>query len=285
VRVAVAAIGAPACGSDARGRPDAPAFAAQVVRRRATAHVSRGGRHAGSVNDPEGRVDLDVDDVGEDRIEFDHVMVAVPDPQRLCSHLADEWGLHVHPDSLDFTDGISNLIVPLEPPQYLEILYVRDEEAFAGTDDVALVETFRRGGGLAGVVLRTSNITAVGEALGQAQSAGASVAGEGSPPWRLVSKPAEPHYPHYIQYLSPSAHERLQRWRQRFTEVAHRQQPGGIVRIEVSGSVHDLTAWLAPAQHLDIRVVEGPPHIAVAVRVGDQVMLFSNESAHPTVSA
>src|SRR5262245_1920928 len=121
----------------------------------------------------------------DDLVYFDHVMVAVNDPQLLCLELAEKWGLHVHSDVGNFADGVSNLIVPLAPPQYLEILYVRDEEAFAGTDDEAIVETLRRGGGLVGVVLRTQNLAAISEMLGQPVTSGAALTGSTSPTWRL----------------------------------------------------------------------------------------------------
>ena len=97
-------------------------------------------------------MDVGTDAVG-DVVRFDHVMFATHDPERLRSELADEWGLHVHPDSTDFADGVSNLIVPLQPPRYLELLYRRDDTAVADTDDAAFDETLRHGGGLVGVVL------------------------------------------------------------------------------------------------------------------------------------
>jgi hypothetical protein len=57
--------------------------------------------------------------------------LAVPDPASLRKVLADEWGLQVHPDGITFEDGLANLIVPREPPEYLEILYINDRDAFS----------------------------------------------------------------------------------------------------------------------------------------------------------
>ena len=53
--------------------------------------------------------------------EFDHLIVFVDDPGVLRDSLARDWGLNVHTDTMQFGDGVANLIVPLEPPQYLEI--------------------------------------------------------------------------------------------------------------------------------------------------------------------
>lgn len=67
----------------------------------------------------------------DSRPQFDHIIVAVPDPEPVRRLLGDEWGLGLHPtDTSVFGDGIANLIVPLEPPQYLELLYVHDEATF-----------------------------------------------------------------------------------------------------------------------------------------------------------
>ena len=219
-----------------------------------------------------------------DVVEFDHVMVATCDPERLRRDLAEEWGLHVHPDATDFVDGVSNLVVPLQPPQYLEVLYVRDERAFAATaDDDGLAETLRRGGGLLGVVLRTWSLTAISAQVEQAETTGPGFDTSAPPSWRLVSKPGGAHYPHYIQYQARSPQQLVERWAQRLIEVAHVQQPGGIAWVEVSGAVHDVTEWLTPARDLDIRVRDGSPGITAAIEVGNQLMVLTSANPHPSV--
>jgi hypothetical protein len=75
----------------------------------------------------------------------------------------------------------------------------------------------------------------------------------------------------------------MESWRQRLNDVAHREEPGGIVWAEVSGAVADLTAWLAPARHLDIRVRDGLPGVAAAIKVGDRLMILSTANPHPAV--
>jgi hypothetical protein len=219
-------------------------------------------------------------DAAGDVVQFDHVMFATHDPERLRTELAEEWGLYVHPDFTDFGDGVSSLVVPLQPPQYLELLYVRDEVAFADTDDAVFDETLGAGGGLVGVVLRTWELAAVSEVLRQPLTTGPGV--DESAPWRLVSNPGTGRYPDYIQY-SASPRRLIDSWRQRLNDVAHRVEPGGIVWAEVSGAVADLTAWLAPAQHLDIRVRDGLPGVAAAIKVGDRLMLLTSSNPDPAV--
>jgi hypothetical protein len=212
---------------------------------------------------------------GGERIEFDHVVFAVHDPGPVVAELAELWGLHVHPDTVDFADGVSNLIVPLEPPQYLELVYVRDAAAFDGTHDAALVEMLRRGGGLVGIVLRTSNLAAVSEALGVAPTSGVDLKASGPAPWQFVSRADEPHYPEYIEYRSVTAQQRLQRWSERFAEVSHAHRPGGIAWAEVTGSQDELRMWLTPAHHLDIRIRQGAPGATVAIHVEDRLLVLN----------
>ena len=212
--------------------------------------------------------------------EFDHLLVFVDDPMLLRESLARDWGLHVHADTTQFGDGVANLIVPVEPPQYLEILYVHDQARFEHSGDVAFLDRLRAGGGLGAWALRTWDLPAVEMALGRERDpVDAALLADGSvPPWSTVSKPGDPMgYPFYIQY-GAGADERLARWRQRLMEVAHRYEPSGIRSMEISASdPDDLERWLVPATNLDIRVIAGPPSLRATIRVGDREMVLSSE--------
>jgi hypothetical protein len=215
--------------------------------------------------------------VSDSRPQFDHLILAVPDPESVRKVLADEWGLQVHPDGISFEDGLANLIVPLEPPEYLEILYVNDRDAFARTLDEELKRRVLGGGGLLGWGLRTWDIDAVARELGVEIDPGVTVADGSSAPWRTLDKPGSPlGFPFYIQYdASPEA--RMARWTQRLAEVQHRSRPGRTERVEVSGDAPELEAWLQPARHLDVRVLSGPPGLRAAVLVGDRVLTMSSD--------
>ena len=211
---------------------------------------------------------------------FDHLIVFVDDPAVLRDSLARDWGLYVHTDTTEFGDGVANLIVPLEPPQYLEILYVQDRRRFEQTGDQAFLDRLRGGGGLGAWALRTSDLPAIESALGQQRDAAdPGLLADGSlPPWSTVSRPGDPlGYPFYIEYAA-GADERLARWRQRLREVAHRHPPSGIRSVEVSASdPDDLNRWLAPAVDLDIRVVAGAPSLRATILVGDREMVLSSD--------
>jgi hypothetical protein len=212
--------------------------------------------------------------------EFDHLIVFVDDPAPLHESLSHDWGLHVHPDTTQFGDGVANLIVPLEPPQYLEILYVHDRKRLDQVGDAASFDRLRGGGGLGAWALRTWDLPAIERAVGQQRDAAdPGLLADGSiPPWSTVSKPGDPlGYPFYIEY-GAGADERLARWRQRLEEVAHRHPPSGIRAVQVSAShPDDLKGWLAPAAELDIRVVAGPPSLRATILVGDREMVLSSD--------
>lgn len=216
----------------------------------------------------------------DSRPQFDHIIVAVPDPEPVRRLFADEWGLNLHPtDTSVFGDGIANLIVPLEPPQYLELLYIHDEATFRARASSDLVERMGRGGGLEGWALRTSDLAAVERQLGRERDPiDPDYYADGSqPPWRFLTKPGEPlGYPFYIEYAAPPE-ERLEFWRERLREVGHRLPPGGIEWVEVVDDEADLLEWIAPARHLDIRIRAGKPALHAAIRVGERLLMLSSE--------
>ena len=181
---------------------------------------------------------------------------------------------------MQFGDGVANLIVPLEPPQYLEILYVQDRRRFEQTGDQAFLDRLRAGGGLGAWACAPRDLPAIESALGQQRDAAdPGLLADGSlPPWSTVARPGDPlGYPFYIEY-GAGADERLARWRQRLEEVGHRHPPSGIRSVEVSASdPDDLNGWLAPAVDLDIRVVAGAPSLRATILVGDREMVLSSD--------
>ncbi len=218
----------------------------------------------------------------ESRPQFDHLIVMVEDPGPIRELLATEWGLHVHSDSAVFGNGLANLLIPLEPPQYLEILFVVDLPTFEQTEGAPTIDR-----GLIGWALRTWDMAAVERVLDQPRDpVDPDFLVNGSlPPWSTLSRSSDPlGYPFYIEY-GMSAADRLTRWKRRLVEVKHREPPAGIGRVEVSSpDVDDLRRWLAPAAHLDIRVVQGPPSVRATIDVGGRQLRLSSEASDGIVS-
>jgi hypothetical protein len=63
-------------------------------------------------------------------LEIDHVIMGVSDPVRVAAALRERFGLGTIPGGLH-PGGTGNWLIPLEPPQYLELLYVADREVVA----------------------------------------------------------------------------------------------------------------------------------------------------------
>jgi Glyoxalase-like domain len=161
----------------------------------------------------------------ESRPQFDHLILAVPDAEPVSWALRDDWGLSVASDGHSFDNGLANRLVPLEPPEYLEILFIADVDAFARQPDEEFKARVRGGGGLLGWGLRTWDLDAVERELGVAPARDTKFADGSTAPWRAVAKPGSAlGFPFYIHYAA-TPDERMARWRQRLAEVGHRTGP------------------------------------------------------------
>lgn len=211
------------------------------------------------------------------RPQFDHLILAVPDAEPVRRALSDGWGLEVAPEGHAFQDGLANLLVPLEPPEYLELLYIHDAEAYARQPDDEAKRRLLAGGGLLGWGLRTWDIEAVARELGVELEADMTLADGSRAPWRSVERPGSPlGFPFYIQY-DASPHERMSGWTQRLRAAGHRSQPGGTEWVELTGDESELEEWLRPARHLDVRIGPGQPSMRAAVRLEDRLLTLSSD--------
>jgi len=168
----------------------------------------------------------------EARARFDHLILAVPDPEPVRRLLAEDWGLEVAPKGIAFEMGLANVVVPLEPPEYLEILYIQDAEAYDRQPDDAEKRRLLAGGGLLGWGLRSGDIEAVARDLGVALDEDMNLADGSRAPWRTIDKPGSPRaFPFYIQYDAPPR-DRMATWRERLSAANHRSPPGGTEWVE-----------------------------------------------------
>ena len=212
------------------------------------------------------------------RPQFDHLILAVPDAESVRRALSQDWGLEVADEGYTFDDGSANLVVPLEPPQYLELLYIHDAAAYARQpDDDGAKRRVLAGGGLLGWGLRTWDIEAVARELGVELDTDMTLADGSKAPWRTVEKPGGPlGFPFYIQY-DAEPQERMARWTERLRAAGHRSQPGGTEWVEVSGDASELEAWLRPARHLDVRIRQGEPSLRAAVGLEGRLLTLSSD--------
>lgn len=213
------------------------------------------------------------------RPQFDHLILAVPDAEPVRRALSQDWGLEVaREEAHTFENGLGSLVVPLEPPQYLELLYIHDAAAYARQpDDDGAKRRVLAGGGLLGWGLRTWDIEAVARELGVELDADMTLADGSRAPWRTVEKPGSPlGFPFYIQY-DATPQERMAKWAQRLRAAGHRSQPGGTAWVEVSGDVSELEAWLRPARHLDVRILQGEPRLRAAVGLQGRLLTLSSD--------
>ena len=215
----------------------------------------------------------------ESRPRFDHLILAVPDPEPVRRLLAEDWGLEVDPKGVAFEMGLANVVVPLEPPEYLEILYIQDAEAYERQPDDEAKRRLLAGGGLLGWGLRTGDIEAVARELGVALDEDTNLADGSRAPWRTIEKPGSPlGFPFYIQYDAPPS-DRIATWTERLSAANHRSQPAGVEWVEVTGDEAELEAWLRPADHLDVRIRQGEPSMRAGVTVDGRLLTLSSDIA------
>ena len=214
----------------------------------------------------------------DSRPRFDHLILAVPDPEPVRRQLAEDWGLGVK-KGIAFEMGLANVVVPLEPPEYLELLYVHDADAYARQPDDEMKRRLLAGGGLLGWGLRTDDIEAVARELGVALDEDMNLADGSRAPWRTIEKPGSPlGFPFYIQY-DASPQDRMATWTERLIAANHRSPPGGTEWVEVTGDAAELEEWLRPARHLDVRVRQGQPGMRAGVTVDGRLLTLSSDIA------
>src|SRR5262249_42073817 len=151
-----------------------------------------------------------------------------------AARLREDHGLGSVPGGRHPALGTRNVIVPLEPPAYFELLTPEDTSkplaamlaaAIAGGDRLVTWAV----GGLA--------IDAVGARLGVAPRAGSIESDRGGGSWRTVQ--GDPTLPFFIQYDSgrrPS--------RERLEQAGHDREVGGFAWLEVGGDESAVREWL-----------------------------------------
>ena len=191
-------------------------------------------------------------------LSIDHVIYGVQDVDAAAERLRSRYGLGSVPGGVHL-GGTTNLVVPLAPPTFLELLGVGDpslpdggwlSRALAGRDRVLwlvlavddLEETARR----RGLPIQSGEMEMADGSRGAFRTAGMY------------------RYPLPFFIASDSdPDERMAVWRARYREAGHACEPGGFTFVEVGDPPALVDAWLGD-HGLPIRFAAGGPGIRAA---------------------
>ncbi len=199
-------------------------------------------------------------------MQIDHIVIAVRDFETAAARLKAKFGLTATPGGTH-PMGTANWVVPLEPPLYMELLGVGDENVMKANEFGRRVLTVLESGDqLMAWAIGVDDIDAVGARLERAVFPGQWEAADGSVGrWRNVF--ADMKYfgdlPFFIHYDS------------RVREPA--PVPGAITSIEVGGDRGRMLDWIG-SEELPIRFRGGEPGLyAVAIELPDGEIVIRNE--------
>ena len=199
-------------------------------------------------------------------MQIDHIVIAVRDFEAAAARLKAKFGLTAtsggtHPM------GTANWVVPLEPPQYMELLGVGDEDVMMANEfGRRVVAVLESGDELMAWAIGVDDIDAVGQRLQRPVFPGQWEAPDGSVGrWRNVF--ADMKYfgdlPFFIHYDS------------RVREPA--PVPGAITSIEVGGNRDRMLEWIG-SEELPISFKGGEPGLsAVTIELPDGEIVIRNE--------
>jgi hypothetical protein len=200
---------------------------------------------------------------------LDHVIYATRDAAATAAWLREQHGLGAVAGGFHPGHGTRNLVVPLDPPQYLELLEVVDDGAAARSPiGAAVTARLARGEGLWTWAVLADDLDAVAARLGIEPSVGHLADADGTVRGRWRTVAAGDDLPFFIAYdVDPE--ERRARQRRRHAEAAHAAGASGFAWIEVGGDEERLRDWLGDPT-LPVRYAGGPPGPrAVAIRTQD----------------
>ncbi|MEU5263076.1 VOC family protein [Amycolatopsis sp. NPDC021455] len=190
---------------------------------------------------------------------LDHVLLGVRDLEAAADRLRREWGLGTVPGGSP-APGVTNAVVPLEPPIYLELATATD----AGASDAAarLAAATATGDRLFTWAIEPDDLDADAARLGLTPLSGGGNTGR----WRLLGE-VEQERPFFIEYDIARA-GRVEGWQRAYDKAEHDCAPGRVTYLEVGGDASELRQWLGEVD-VPLRWAGGEPRLtALGIATG-----------------
>jgi hypothetical protein len=186
---------------------------------------------------------------------IDHVIYGVVDVEAAAERLRREHGLGSVPGGVHL-GGTTNLVVPLAPPTFLELLGVGDTTL---ADGAWLSETLAGRDRMLWWVLGVDDLDETARRRGlPIQTAMMQMADGAQRTFRTAGMHRYP-LPFFVAFsLDPEARMRL--WETRYRDAGHTCEPGAFTFVEVGSTPESIDAWLGD-HGLPVRHVAAPPGI------------------------
>ncbi len=183
---------------------------------------------------------------------LDHVILGCVDIDATARRLRDEHGLGSVPAGVHL-GGTTNLIVPLQPPVYLELLGIGD----TSKDDARWLEATLQGRDrVLWWVLTVNDLDDTAARRGLPVQTGEMAMADGSTVvFRNAGMPRYP-LPFFVEY-DGGGETRRAHMERLYEEAAHDSAPGDFTFVEVGDHEPVLDGWLGPDHGLEIRYAPG----------------------------
>lgn len=175
---------------------------------------------------------------------LDHIAWLVPDATATLTQLRDRHGLGFVRSMYYPRAGTQHYTVPLEPPEYFELLeIVNRDDARTGDVGPSVLACEANGYGLLAWAVLVDDVEPVAQRLGVPIDDYTLAQPDGTlRGWRTVDGP--PHLPFFIDY--PNNGNREERIRAGYAEAGHSCAPTEFTALYVEGDRAEMDEWLGP---------------------------------------
>jgi len=209
-------------------------------------------------------------------MQIDHVIIASKDLDATAQNLRSKFGLVALPGGTHPT-GTANRVIPLKPPQYIDLLGIGQQELLRSHQfGDRLLHALQQGDSLFGWAVTPDDILAESARLDRPLVPGRREGKDGEVGhWHNIFPDIEDfeRLPFFIKYASADS----ARQQAAYTEANSPAQPGAISWLEVGDDGDGLTAWLGP-NSLPLRFNTDPPGFyALAIESSSGEIVIRNE--------